>query len=393
MVIGDNQFTLLFRGQYFKSILKTIILFLTIALFGTNVQSQVVPFYPIELFFCPVGYTNNIPGNPIGNYNTFSSFKMVLNKDLPAPERFSNTISIVSNIIKYHDVTKAVDYHPFALSPILTTHFFATDIFTLGMDVVGDVEFLPGTNSGGSTFSYQNYRFRLRPFHYLIVTPSLIAQQVFTYGRSFNSDESARLNSDDQLELISNDYTIMKYQLKSIYFTKFHTRIFLIPYFFITQYHDIAINKQKKIDRSLQKLREEGYGLTFGMRYMTFTWGFAEGSFEVERNVDKATGGNTYTKIKLNAKWENQYFTERFGYLFSFDFIRHISDDNLLDLKNQFDGDPQLGRIELRGDIMPIFNVNRNVSIRPEFDIIYRDFTDRPSVTKYRYWLHLHVLL
>ncbi len=368
-------------------------LLILILFFSIKSYSQIVPFYPVEVFICPVGYTNNIPGSSPNLYTTFSSLKVVLNKDLPTLNKFTNTVSVITNLIKYHSITKSRDYFPFSFNPVLTTHFFATDILTIGIDLVNNIEFLPGINLDGKTSRYYNYRFRIRPFNYLILTPNIIMQQLFTYGRSFNSDKTARLNRMDKWEMVSNDYSILKYELKFIYLTKFHTRIFAIPYYFNTKYYDVAINKQKKIDKNLSKLLEEGFGCTFGLRYMTFTWGYAEGSFEFEKNFDKTYGGNSYTKLKFNAKWENQYFTERFGYLLMFDFIRHVSDGELKDFKSSSDTNQEIGQVELRGDIMPIFNLNRNVSIRPEFDIVYRYYTDKPNSIKYRYWLHLHVLL
>lgn len=384
-----------------KSILFLLIIFFC---FKTN-QAQIVPFYPVEIFFCPAGRTNMIPGNDITLYSTFSSLKVILNKDLPAMPKFSNTIALVANLIKYHDLNFARDYHPFSLAPTLTTHFFATDIFTLGLDLLGNYEYLPGfkkkpvpppnaDTAGTEVFNYMNTRFRIRPFHYAIISPNIILQQVFTYGRSYNNEKVLK-NGKKGPVYVKNDYSIIRYDLKAIYLTKFNTRMFLIPYYFKTQYFDIAVDENGVIDTTLAKLRETGFGFTFGMRYMTFTWGYAEGAFEIERNFDLAYGGNDYLKLKVNAKWENQYFTERFGYLLMFDFIRHIAQNPISDFKTNTDKlDNNLGQYEIRGDIMPIFNLNRNISIRPEFDLVYRNYRgDRKNSIKYRYWLHLHILL
>lgn len=408
-----------------KEIVKSILtcksrFFIGILIFAFTIEinAQIVPYYPVEIFFCPAGYTNNLPGCDPNLYTTFSSLKVVLNKDLPSPERFSNTIALIANIIKYHNMTKSKSYHPLSLNPVLTTHFFATETFTLGIDIVGNMEFLPGMeidpevannveynlqqnpelasefqiNNYINTFNYQNYRFRIRPFHYVILTPNFIMQNIFTYGRSYNSDKVARINSQNKFEQVSNDYWIIRYELNTIYFTKFHTRIFLIPYYYKTQYYDIAINENRQLDKTLPKLREDGFGCTIGIRYMTFRWGFAEGAFEYERNIDMTNGGNSYTKLKFNAKWENQYFTERFGYLVIFDLIKYISEGDVFDFKGNTNLDPKFGQLEIRADVMPIFNINRNVSIRPELDIVYREYTDGQNTMKYRYWLHLHIL-
>jgi len=375
-----------------KPFCLSVLIFLPLLFLSSKGFSQLVPFYPIEIFFCPVGYSNGLPGCKPDLYSTFSSLKVVLNKDLPSLDKIGNTISFVANIIEYHDITKSRNYHPFSLAPTLTTHFFATDIFTLGIDLIGNMEFLPGLDLNSNMFNYQNYRVRIRPFHYLILTPDLILQQLFTYGRSINSDKIARMNSQNRLELISNDYSLWKYELKLIYFTKFHTRIFFIPYAFQTQYDDVAVNEIMKIDKTIPKLNEEGFGLTLGMRYSTFTWGYAEGSFEYEKSIDRTYGGNSYDKFKFDAKWENQYFTERFGYLMMFQLAKHNSNSDLTDYKSFIDTYQELGQVEIRADVMPIFNINRNVSLRPEFDLVRRIYTDKPNTTSYRYWLHLHVL-
>ncbi len=293
------------------------------SMFCITLNAQIVPFYPVEIFFCPVGYTNSLPGCNPNLYTTFSSLKVILTKDLPYLNKISNNITFVTNIIKYHNFTQTRNYHPLSFNPTLTTHFFGSDIYTLGLDMIGDLEFLPRINYESDlnhslirNFNFINYRFRVRPFHYVILTPNLILQQLFTFGRSYNSHTQLRQNSDNKLQSVSNDYSIFRADLKAIYFTKFHTRLFLVPYYFKTQYFDIAINKKKLIDKKLPKLREEGFGCTIGLRYMTFTWGVAEAAFEFEKNIDKTEGGNSYIKLKFSTKWENQYFTERFGYLF-----------------------------------------------------------------------------
>lgn len=404
-----------------KSILTGKVRFFTallIVALTTKISAQIVPYYPVEIFFCPAGYTNNIPGCDPDLYTTFSSLKVVLNKDLPSPEKFSNTIALVANIIKYHNMTESKNYHPLSLNPVLTTHFFATETFTLGLDIIGNMEFFPGTeidpeivnsveynvqqnpelasefkiNDHITTFNYQNYRFRIRPFHYVILTPNIIMQNAFTVGRSYNSDKVARMNSSNKYERVSNDYWILRYELSTIYLTKFHTRIFLVPYYYKTQYYDMAINEKRQLDKNLPKLREDGFGCTIGLRYMAFQWGFVEGAFEYERNIDMTNGGNSYTKLKFNAKWENQYFTERFGYLLIFDYIKYLSEGDIIDFKDNTDPELKFGQREIRADVMPIVNLNRNISVRPEFDIVYREYTDGQNTMKYRYWLHLHII-
>lgn len=353
---------------------------------------QIVPFYPIEIFFNPCGYTNQLPGCKPDLYTTFSSLKVVLNKDIPSPERFANTLSFVGNLELYHDFTKARDYTPLSLNPVLKIHFFANDIFTPGLELNGNLESLPGTDLNGNVFRYSNFRIRIRPFHYLIVTPNIIFEELITYGRSYNTEKTVMRNVEEKPVQVSWDYYILRYDATVIYLSKFHTRFFLAPFCYYNQFLDIAISESGKINSNGQKLRESGYGCALGLRYSTFTWGFTEAVFEYENNRDLTSGSNSYQKFKINTKWENQYFTERFGYAISFDYIKHDFERVVLDYKQSSDMESELGRQEIRFDVMPIFNLNRNVSLRPEFDFFYKDMPGSTDIKKFRYWLHLHVL-
>ncbi len=355
--------------------------------------SQIVPFYPIEIFFNPCGYTNQLPGCKPELYTTFSSLKVVLNKDLPSPERWSNTIAFVGNLELYHDITKSRDYTPFSLNPVLRTHFFANDIFTPSLELNGNFEFLPGTDQNGNTFNIKNYRFRIRPFVYFIISPNLLFQQMATYGISKNSDRTRMKFGKDSFHMVWRDYYLLKYEATFIYFTKFHTRIFLAPFCFYNRFEDIPARSRDGTPNYLNpKLRENGFGCALGFRYQTFTWGFTEAVFEYEKNNDLIYDANSYTKLKFNTKWENQYFTERFGYLVMFDFIRHISKNFATGFPDETNLTGGLGQTEIRGDVMAIINLNRNVSVRPEFDLIYKKMPGGGKFQKYRYWLHLHIM-
>lgn len=359
---------------------------------GIKCYAQLVPYYPIEIFFNPCGYTNSIPGCKPDLYTTFSSLKVVMTKDLPSLPRLANTINFIGNVELYHNITKSRDYTPFSLNPALRTHFFANDIFTPCLEINGNIEFLPGQDLNSNVFQYTNYRLRIRPFHYLIATPNLILQQIFTYGISYNTEKTALLNKNGAPQKVSRDYNLLKYEASAIYLSPFHTRIFLAPYLYQNQYDDIALATDGKIDMNRPKLREVGFGCAFGMRYKTFTWGYTEGVVEVERNVDVSDSANTYSKIKFSTKWENQYFTEKFGYLLGFDIMKHYFEQRIYNFITGTIDDLELGRLEIRVDVMPIININRNVSFRPEFDLFYRDVPGKNDTKKFRYWLHLHIM-
>ena len=169
-------------------------------------HSQIVPYYPVEVFFNPCGYTNSLPGCKPELYTTFSSLKVVLTKDLPSTQRLANTINFIGNVELYHNITRSRDYTPFSLNPALRMHFFANDIFTPCLEINGNMEFLPGLDLNSNIFRYTNYRLRIRPFFYLIVMQNMILQQIFTYGISNNTAKTAMNNTKDDLEKISRDF-------------------------------------------------------------------------------------------------------------------------------------------------------------------------------------------
>lgn len=382
-------------------LLRTVFVIFYVAITS---KAQIVPFYPIEIIFSPCGYTNALPGAPVNEYTTFSSLKILMEKDLPSTERLSNTISFVGNIIRYHNITKARGFFPFSLNPTLRTHFFANDIFTLGLELNGNVESMSGLNiytlDSSNTkkevreiFKYSNYRIRVRPFHYLIINPNLIFRQIYTYGISYNTDKSSVSVGAGEYEKLSRDYTILKWDAVFILLTKFHTRFFLAPFCSGVQWKEIkAMSANGKPNKTNPPLNEIAYGASLGFRYTTFEWGYTEGVFEIEKNIDTYEKANSYIKYKINTKWENQYFTERFGYMFIFDLIKHdFTSPNREFNFGSVDTSEELGQMEIRFDVMPIVNLNRNVSVRPEFDMIYKRLPNDVLFKKFRYWLHLHI--
>lgn len=403
-------------------------------------HAQIVPYYPIEIYFSPVGYTNHLPGCKKELHTTFSSLKIVLNKDLPSTENINNTLYFVGNLDLYHNTTNAGDYIPMLCNPAIRSHFFINDIFTLGLDLNGAVEYFPGNDLKGNVFRVTNYRLRTRPFTYLIITPNLIFHQMFNYGVSKFSqktgiesdsykqydtlytkdtvdifytdtdtiiiDQEVIKNIDSSTvttySMISRDYYIFKYEAKFIYLTPFHTRLFLVPFAFYNHYLDLPARSADGSPKSDNpKLKENGYGCALGFRYYTFTWGFTEAAFEYERNNDLIYDANSYTKLKVSTKWENQYFTERFGFLLIFDWIKHISKNFATGFPDESNISGTLGQMEIDAALMLIFNINRNISLRPEYYFLYKDLpasgneTEKGSedIMKSRYSLHLHILL
>ncbi len=379
--------------------------FMCVLICQDTLYAQFVPYYPIEIFFNPCGYTNHIPGETnTEKYTTFSSAKIVLFKDLPSTDRFSNIVSCIGTFEQYHDFTKARDYNPFFANPYIRSHLFVNDIFTFGIEINGNIESMVGNRvydnvqnavKVNEVFQYINSRIRIRPFHYLILTPDLILQEIVTIGFSRNSRKTLIESSPDIYAY--RDYNILKYEAKLVYLTKFHTRIFLSPFLFSNRYQDISVkNMNNKVDPKLPKLQEDGFGCALGFRYNTYKWGYTEGLVEVEKIEDIITAKNSYIMIKANAKWENQYFTERFGFMAIFEWKRYIFENPVQDFKNEsnLDKSGTLARYEILADFMPIFNINRNVSIRPEYDKVYRKLPGKSQKTynKNRFWVHIHIL-
>lgn len=411
------------------AVLKKLCVLMFLLCVATSSFSQIVPYYPIEIFFSPLGYTNQLPGCNPDLYTTQSSLKIVLNKDLPSTERVNNTITILGNLDFIHSLNNARDYFPFMINPALRTHFFANDIFTLGLDINGNVENSPGIKKNLRVFRSVNYRLRIRPFLYQIISPNLIFHQMLTYGVSKFDEKTGvegkittkvdtfKVNNangmeTDSIEIVKSasteifmvyrDYNVYKYEAKFIYFTPFHTRIFFVPFVFYNQYKDLPARDSSGVtDPTNIKLRETGGGFALGLRYSTFSWGFTEAAFEYERNVDLIHAANSYTKYKLSTKWENQYFTQRFGYMLMFNWIKHVSDNFATGFPEESNISGVLGQVEINLDVMPIINLNRNVSLRPDFYFIYKDLPSsgeetikgREDIKKFRYSLHLHILL
>ncbi|MBN2038134.1 MAG: hypothetical protein JW768_15440 [Chitinispirillaceae bacterium] len=346
------------------------------------VPAQYVPFYPIEVYYGFVGSTNSVPGCDPKLHATFSAVKVDMVKDLPSTKHLTNTFVFTGSIEHYHSHTGARTYFPFMVSPLLRSHFFATDIFTLGTEINGTLEFFPHIESTGNARRYNNYKARVRPFWYLIATPNAIVKMMATLGACRNSDK------------VGKDYDIFKYELRTIFLMKHNTRLFAVPYLFNDAYHNLpARSGDGALNPGNPNLKEQGYGLTLGARHGSFRFGYSEAAFEYEKNVDMIYGANSYHKVKFISRWENHYFTERFGFLLMGDAARYISKEAVYGFPDPSRPAERLGQVEIMADIMLIFNINRNVSLRPEYTKIYKHITGGNEYDKDRYALNVHVFL
>ncbi|MBN1129934.1 MAG: hypothetical protein JXA71_13155 [Chitinispirillaceae bacterium] len=342
--------------------------------------AQYVPFYPIEVYFSPVGYTNNLPGSAPDKYATFSAVKIVLEKDLPGGKSIANTMGFIGTIEHYNGVTQARTYYPLMANPVVRSHFFLTDIFTLGTELNGIYEQFPDFDPSGNTRAYDNYKLRVRPFFYVIPTPASIVKFMATLGGCRNSDKAGK------------DYDFYKYELTTIWLGKFNTRYFVVPYAFSDRYYNLpARSADGTVNLLNPNLSEQGYGLTLGARRGSFKYGYSEAAIEYERNSDIVFSANSYHKLKLTSRWENQYFTERYGFLIMFDYVHYESRNDIYTFPDPIRQNERLGQDEMIGDAMFILNINRNVSVRPEYIIINKRYSHGYTYNKHRYALNLHV--
>ncbi|MCU0608590.1 MAG: hypothetical protein MUF22_02330 [Chitinispirillaceae bacterium] len=361
------------RGRYF------LFANLCLLLAASGAFAQYVPFYPIEIYFSPLGTTNNLPGANPDRYALFSAAKIILEKDLPAPEKFANSLSFIGNIEHYNGSTEARTYFPLMANPVLRSHYFMTDIVTFGTEINGTYEQYPDV-SRKNTAAYDNYKLRLRPFLYVIPTPASIVKLMATIGASRNSDNAGK------------DYDLFKYELTTILLGKFNTRYFLVPYAYTDQYYNLPARSSGGIvNLQNPNLTERGFGITAGARHGSFKYGYSEAAVEYEHNSDLVFGANNYHKLKLTTRWENQYFTERYGFLIMADYVHYESSNDIYSFPDPSRANEPLAQDEIIGDVMFILNLNRNVSLRPEYIIINKSFSNSYNYNKHRYALNLHV--
>ncbi len=109
--------------------------------------------------------------------------------------------------------------------------------------------------------------------------------------------------------------------------------------------------------------------------------------------MDKIFGANTYSKWKTSFRWENQYFTTLFGYNLKVDYTKYNYRQISFGIDQITQELKELAQSEYMADIMLILNWNRNISLRPEYDIIYQELSNKKIFNKSRYWLNLHIIL
>ncbi len=232
--------------------------------------SQVVPNFPPEVTLGFFGYTNCIPGCDPNNFSMFSFSKISIQQDLPSTERLANVFNFLGTYERYLDAMLSRDYHPLYLNPILRSYFFANDIFTLGMEINGIVQSVPGTNEKGKISAIYNKKVRFIPYHYLVVHPKLIVQERLGYGVSRNSGKSSY-----QGNMLSSDYDIMRYEMRLIYLAPYNIKVFMSPFGFSNKYYEIpAASRDGSFNKNNPTLREKGGGLAAGLRYSSFRWGY-----------------------------------------------------------------------------------------------------------------------
>lgn len=369
-------------------------------------------FYPIEIFVNPIGVQNLTPGADKSDYTTFTGLRVVLNKDLPSNKKISNKFVFNGSAEWFHQSGYERDYFPFYINPIIKSHLFLSDIITAGVEANGNLESLYGIDTpsesalqsdstvildsmSGSTAGtflppykmLYNVRGRLIPFFYIALTPDLLLYNAYTFGRSYNTEETF-----SKLGMVKNDYNILKAETKFIYFSNFHVRFFIAPYVYKNNYLYRTARSSDGTENALNPLlREDGYGTSLGARYSTFKWGYIEFQTELEKNIDKIYGSNDYKKLYLNLKMENQYFTERFGYLFSVGFTRYYFSNYVTSTDPADSETGKLADKQFTLDVMPIINFSKNISLRPQYDLYYKE-DENGSRTKNRFWLNLHFL-
>ncbi len=185
---------------------KTLLLLLAVY---TLSAAQYAAFYPMEIFFTPIGFQNRIVGDTDKeSYTTFSALRVALNKDIPSPSFMSNKFIFNGSVEQYHKIGKQRNYFPLFLNPVLKSHFFISDVVTLGVEFNGGLESLYGLkepvmetkqdvlindlfeNDTATALSYKpvtmiyDRRGRIIPFFYIALTPDLLIYNAFTYGRS-----------------------------------------------------------------------------------------------------------------------------------------------------------------------------------------------------------------
>ncbi|MGM0461675.1 MAG: hypothetical protein ACQEQ4_04565 [Fibrobacterota bacterium] len=376
---------------------------------AVSLHAQYAAFYPTEIYIGLAGLQNQVPGENADEFFPFSSLRLVLNEDLPGPKFMDTKFSFDGGMEKFHHIGRHRGYTPIYVNPKITAHFFPADVVTAGVEFNVNYETLfaldlSHTDSGASGGSLDPFypdiqqntnvveslydlRGRIIPFVYIAVTPDLLLYSALTTGRSSYSQPV-----DRGFGAYKNDYTIYKVEAKSIYLTPFNMRFFVSPYIYRNTYTELPARDADGLpDPKNPLLREDGAGAAFGVRSDSYRWGYVELQGEIESNRDRIFGANNYQKIFASIKAENQYFTDLFGYIAGVEYT-DFSFDGIVTTTETDDGeDGILADETYRLDLMTIFNLNRVMSIRPQYDMIYKNVTDNETV-KHRFWCHFHLL-
>jgi hypothetical protein len=294
---------------------------------------------------------------------------------------------------RYLSDVNADTYHPFTVQPKLNTYFFVNDIFTAGLDARAKIFSIPGMDGTNAVYSITRTNVRGGPFHYLFITPTLILREQLSAGVSKNTARTLF-----QSGMYYNDYTMLRYDAKLICLTPFHIRLLCNGYLFSTAFSDLpAATAEGVFDEHNPRLHERGFGIALGAKYYHYRWGQPEISVEYVRNRDHSFGAhyrgwNDYDKITARFAWENQYFIRWFGYLLQASLSQINAENEAMGMtKDNLFG--RLWRYEAAADMIAIFNINRNVSLRPEYDVLYQRRAQGEAVVQNRFWLNLNVIL
>lgn len=350
--------------------------------------AQIVPFYPPEITFGVLGYTNDIPGCKQELYVPFAFTKLQYHREFLTVGRWTSTLLLYASYERYLDATKARGFHPLSANPVLTTYCFVNDIFTLGLEAYGNISTIPGITREGDVFAIYNRRLKVTPFHILIAHPNLIVQERLTYGMCRNSDETYYYVGD-----FLTDYDMLRYEVPLILLTPLHIRVLLTGYAYHMQYLDLPARANDRVlDASHPPLREAGGGGALGLKYYNYRWGTPEAALEFEANNDLVYGENDYLKWKVRLAWENQYFLKHFGYNLKYEMTRVESSNPIVEVDDEDGRIQEVWRTEHLFDAILIFNINRNFSIRPEYDMRYQRWRESEARIKHRFWLNLHII-
>lgn len=352
-------------------------------------SAQIVPYYPPEVWFGVIGYTNNLPGESPDTYTPFSSVRFSYHRQFLSYGKFTNTLLTYGSYERYLNATRSRNYHPLSLNPILTTYYAANDILTLGVELDGQLRSIPGAHDDGEVFAVYDRHIRATPFHCLVAHPNVIVGERLTYVRCSVTDRTWYYVGE-----FLTDFDMLRYEAPVTVLTPLHLRLLLRPYLYDIRYREIpARGPDGDIAEGNPLLHENGIGMALGLKYYHYRLGTPELAVELERNNDRVYGCNDYTKFRVRAAWENQYFTSLFGYKLAYQYTRIDAATSVVGFDDTDNSLGELWQNEHLLDLILILNINRNVSVRPEYDMRYQLLPKRDPHVKHRFWLNIHIIV